>query len=69
MKMNVTHWIVLHALSKSTFLHILPGTSSVFSGFMIHSSVQIIEYLRGVKNFLHRLREKIFDYVFADIIA
>ena len=62
-------WIVLHAMSKSVILTFLPGMTGVFSGFMIHSSIKFVEYVRSVRNFLHRLREKLFDYVFADIVA
>jgi len=69
MKMDVTQWIMIHAVSKSAVLTMIPGMSGVFSGFMIHSSIRVMERIRSVRNFLHRLRQKLFDYVFAEIVA
>lgn len=69
MKLDIMHWIMIHTLSKSVVLTRLPGMSGVFPGFVIHSSIIVVEYLRSVKSFLHRLREKLFDYVFAEIIV
>ncbi|MBI4140020.1 hypothetical protein HY483_03590 [Candidatus Woesearchaeota archaeon] len=68
MKIDIAHWILIHAISKHVVLLSVTGWSGFASGVLIYSSARIIEALRYVRRYLSRLRERLFEIVFAEII-
>ncbi len=68
MKIAIAYWLLMHAMSKNVMLLSVTGFGGFASGILIHSSARIIETLRSVKKYLSRLRERLFEIVFAEII-